>query len=200
MDGHPSSELRVEKELRGVLYQRGKQQPQISAAHHKGLQRFKPRWTKTVALPVTLGTPHLPKPQAGRLAPQDWYWEGNVQSHMVRYLVLQGYRIRSVANTLSRQQGIDIVAEKGGQVLWVTVKGYPRATESTHPSVQAPHWFKQAIFDIIEYRGRDKRVSLAIALPDFARYRALARRIAWLKPAAGFLYFWIRESDETLVE
>jgi hypothetical protein len=114
--------------------------------------------------------------------------------------VLQGYRIRSVADTVSHQPGIDIVAEKSGRTLWVTVKGYPRATEKTNPSIQAPHWFKQAIFDIIVYRGRDQTVSLAAAFPDFIRYHSLAKRIAWLKAAARFSYYWIGPSDDVLVE
>jgi hypothetical protein len=44
------------------------------------------------------------------------------------------------------------VAEKDGKALWVSVKDYPRATAKTNPLVQARHWFKQAIFDMIEYR------------------------------------------------
>jgi HJR/Mrr/RecB family endonuclease len=45
------------------------------------------------------------------------------------------FYIRSVANTASHQQGIDIVAEKDGKLLWVTVKGYPQGTDKTNPSV-----------------------------------------------------------------
>ena len=153
--------------------------------------------TVSARTPASLSRPHS---RSARPKQNCWFWEGNIQSSMVRYLVLHGYRIRSVADTAGRQQGIDIVAEKGCRALWVTVKGYPRATERTHPSVQAAHWFKQAVFDIVDYRGRDQTVSLAAAFPDFVRYHSLAERVAWLKTAARFTYYWIGRSDDVLVE
>ena len=39
---------------------------------------------------------------------------------------LKNINIRSVADTASHQTGIDIMAEKDGKKLWVSVKGYPR--------------------------------------------------------------------------
>lgn len=99
-----------------------------------------------------------------------WFREGHVQSRAVDYLEKQHYKIVSTADTASHQTGIDIIAEQNGVQLWVTVKGYPVGTAKTNPSVQAGHWFKQAIFDIIQYRERDKEVALAVALPDYPRY------------------------------
>lgn len=130
----------------------------------------------------------------------NWFWEGNVQSKTVSFLAAKGAQIRSVADTASHQQGIDIIAEKDGKPLWVSVKGYPRGTEKTNPSLQAGHWFKQAIFDMVEYRERDKNVLLAIAFPDFARYHSMAQKITWLKPVANFAYFWVEENGEVTVE
>jgi hypothetical protein len=92
------------------------------------------------------------------------------------------------------------MAEKNGKQLWVSVKGFPRRTEKTNPSVQAAHWFKQVIFDMLDYRGRDENVSLAVALPDFTRYHAMAKKISWFKPVARFNYFWVRENGEVVVE
>ncbi len=129
-----------------------------------------------------------------------WFWEGNVQSRVIIYLATLSYCIRSVADTASHQQGIDIVAEKNDKSLWITVKGYPQGTEKTNPSVQATHWFKHAVFDIVEYRERDKSVLLAVALPDYPRYHTLAQRIIWLKPAANFIYYWVKQSDEIFTE
>ena len=111
-----------------------------------------------------------------------------------------GFNIRSKADTASRQQGIDIEAEKDGKALWVSVKGYPKGTDRTNPSVQAGHWFKLAVFDVIEYRGRDKNVQLAIALPDYPRYRSLAQKITWFKEVAKFTYYWVKEDGEVSVE
>lgn len=73
----------------------------------------------------------------------------------------------SAADTASYQKDKDIVAEHNGNTLWVSVKGSPRGTKRTHPSTQAGHWFKQAVFDILEYRGEDKGVELGLALPDY---------------------------------
>jgi len=84
--------------------------------------------------------------------------------------------------------------------LWVTVKGYPKGTDKTKPSVQARHWFKQAIFDIIVYREEDNHVSLAVAMPDYPRYRKLAQKIPWFKKAAHFAYFWVKEDGQIIIE
>jgi len=115
-------------------------------------------------------------------------------------LAAQNYRIRSVADTLRRQQGIDIIAERNGAPLWVSVKGYPVGTPRTNPSTQAGHWFKQAIFDVLSYRGQDTSVSLGVGLPDYRRYRALSNKIEWLRPVADFRYFWVKESGEVSVD
>jgi len=129
-----------------------------------------------------------------------WFWEGNVQAAVVGYLATQNCIIRSVADTASRQRGKDIVAERNGKPLWVTVKGYPRGTGKTHPSTQAGHWFKQAVFDIIEYRGENEIAELGMALPDFPRYRTLAQKINWFQPAAKFVYYWVQKNGEVVVE
>jgi biotin operon repressor len=67
---------------------------------------------------------------------ENWFWEGNVQSKVRQYLEARGFYICSVANTASHQQGIDIVAEKDGKLLWVSVKGYPKGTDKTNPSAR----------------------------------------------------------------
>ena len=131
---------------------------------------------------------------------KQWFWEGNVQAQLVRHLIGENYRIRSMADTLTKQRGIDIVAERNEQILWVSVKGYPVGTDKTPPSTQAGHWFKHAIFDVLSYRGQDKSVSLGVGLPDYRRYRALSIKIEWLRPVANFRYFWVRESGEVSVE
>ena len=148
-------------------------------------------------LPVT---PVTYLPDNSLPAHEHWFWEGNVQSRVIDYLRAHGYEIRSSADTASHQQGIDIVAERDGRPLWVSVKGYPQGTARTNPTVQAAHWFKQVIFDMVAYREQDPNAMLAVALPDYPRYHALARKITWLKPAAGSLYFWISEDGKILVE
>ncbi|MEM2126554.1 MAG: hypothetical protein QXQ53_09185 [Candidatus Methanosuratincola sp.] len=149
--------------------------------------------------PVTVTSSASPAPQESPSSlpkSKNWFWEGNIQSKVIQYLAAHGFYIRSVSDTASHQQGIDIVAEKDGKLLWVSVKGYPQGTDKTNASVQAGHWFKEAIFDIIEYRERDKNVSLAVALPDYPRYRSLAQKITWFKRAAKFNYFWVKEDGQ----
>ena len=105
---------------------------------------------------------------------QPWYWEGNVQSKVVNYLVLNGHTIRSVADTASRTTGKDIIASIDDNELWISVKGYP---EKSH-HVQARHWFSGALFDLILYHGENPEVRLGIALPDgFTTYGNLVPRI-----------------------
>jgi hypothetical protein len=70
---------------------------------------------------------------------ENWFWEGNVQAQVVGYLAGRGYSIMSVADTASHQRGKEV---------WVSAKGFPEGTAKTHPSTQAGHWFKQAVFDI----------------------------------------------------
>lgn len=151
------------------------------------------------ASPVQTPPPQATPPlKAG--SPKPWSWEGNVQAAVVRYLATQDCIIRSVVDTASRKRGKDIVAERNGKPLWITVKGYPEGTSKTHPSTQAGHWFKQAVFDIIEYRGENEMAELGMALPDFPRYRTLAQKINWFQPVAEFVYYWVQENGEVVVE
>jgi len=120
-----------------------------------------------------------------------WFWEGHVQSAVVTYLAGRGDRILSVADTARRQQGKDIVAENARGRVWVTVKGFPEGRGKAQPSAQAGIWFSQGVFDIIAYRSEDPAVQLALALPDFPRYRTLAERVRWLMPVVPFGILWV---------
>lgn len=102
----------------------------------------------------------------------------------------EGWQVHFV-DTSSKQHGKDIEATNGERRLWVTVKGYPEGTGTTNPSTQARHWFSHAIFDIVQYRNQDHEVELAIGLPDFPTYRALAGKVEWLERSAPFRYFWV---------
>lgn len=126
---------------------------------------------------------------------QPWYWEGNVQSVVVDHLASRGWRIRRVANTATNEAGIDIVGEREGGELWVTVKGYPVATTKTNAPTQARHWFCGAVFDAVLYRGEREDVDIAIALPDgFVTYSRLASRVTWLKEKLPFRFLWLSEN------
>ena len=68
----------------------------------------------------------------------------------------------------------------------------------SQPSTQAGHWFSNALFDIVVWRGEDPDVGLAMALPDFQRYRALAEKTEWLQSAARSSFLWVKENGSVL--
>jgi len=123
-----------------------------------------------------------------------------VQARVVAHLRTEGYTILRAADTASKEQGKDIEAQGNGDTIWITVKGYPNGTPRTRPSTQAGHWFKQAVFDILAWRGESAGARLGLALPDFPRYRKLAEKVAWLKPVARFTYIWVSEDGSVKVE
>ena len=146
---------------------------------------------RLVARPVPSAVAR-PEPTTPASVDRSWYWEGNVQSVIAGYLAAQGYRLRQVANTSTRETGVDVIAEKAGRELWVTVKGYPQGTSKTNPSTQSRHWFSHAVFDVVLYRSRDAEVDIAVGLPDgFTTYLNLASRVGWLKERVPFAFLWV---------
>lgn len=127
-----------------------------------------------------------------------WYWEGNVQNKVVEFLDRHGFTIRSAANTASKESGKDIVCTTpSGNELWISVKGYPESSANT----QARHWFSQAIFDLILYRGEDPNAELALAFPDgFVTYTKLLPRVMWLKQTNPFKVYWVSENGTLRIE
>lgn len=117
-----------------------------------------------------------------------WYWEGSVQKAMARHLRSTGWTIVSMADTGRKERGDDIRATREGVVLVVEVKGFPstayadpsRAAEvkRTNPTVQAKHWLAEAIFRSLRTLGAEPNTRVAIALPDFPRYRTLLDEVA----------------------
>lgn len=95
--------------------------------------------------------------------PSEWHTEAQLQSALVAALVTEGWRILSVANTATKEHGVDVVAVRDGQTVGVEVKGFPsrryadpaRATETkrTTPSTQAGHWYAQAVLAATRLRG-----------------------------------------------
>jgi hypothetical protein len=112
--------------------------------------------------------------------------EATVQGLLVTHLAAEGWQIQRVANTATKEQGIDILAIRGGQTLAVEVKGYPgtryadprRAHElkPTSPATQARHWYAQAVLKSMLTHGEHPDYSIAIAFPDASTYRSLYQR------------------------
>jgi hypothetical protein len=123
-------------------------------------------------------------PSAG--AVEDDHTEAAVQARLVAYLVRRGWRVHRVADTASREQGVDIVANDGRRTWAIEVKGYPShryadprredQIKPTNPSVQARHWYAAAVLKAILTRDEHPEYQIAIAFPDMPTYRSLHRR------------------------
>lgn len=124
----------------------------------------------------------------GEDASLPWYWEGNIQAQVAKFLISDGWTILSAANTASRQRGIDLVATKGGRRLAVEVKGFPgtvyargdRAGEPkpTKPNLQARHWLAEALLSALLLGGASG-TEIALAFPDVPRYCTLIDKIKY---------------------
>lgn len=136
--------------------------------------------------------------------PGEWYTEANVQSSLVTALATDGWRILSVANTATKEHGIDVIAARGGQTAGVEVKGFPsrnyadpaRAAETkrTSPSTQAGHWYSQAVLAAMRLREKEPTWRSVIVLPDFPRYRELHAQTVGSLTAAQIDVWWIDQS------
>nr|WP_243731805.1 hypothetical protein [Nocardioides ochotonae] len=136
----------------------------------------------------------------------EWHSEANVQALLVTALATDGWRIISVANTATKEHGIDVIATKNGMTSGIEVKGFPsrvyadpaRAGEPkrTRPSTQAVHWYSQAVLAAMRLRGREPAWQSVIALPDFPRYRSLHSETSESLAAAAIEVWWVGEDGE----
>lgn len=115
--------------------------------------------------------------------PADWFWEGNVTDVLAVQLKELGWIIKSQADAGIKQRGLDLHAERNGIDLVIEVKGYPsttyrdprRSTEKkpTNPTNQAQQWYSHALLKALRLKNSHPRSLVAMAFPDFPRYRAL---------------------------
>ena len=125
-----------------------------------------------------------------------WYWEGNVQDKILRFLKLQGYTVHSASDTAIRQQGKDIIASDAhGRTVWVTVKGFPEKSKNT----QARHWFAGALLDLARYKDENEDALLAMGLPKgFTTYETLVRRTSSVRKYLGYAIYWVNANGTVL--
>jgi hypothetical protein len=115
--------------------------------------------------------------------PSDWFWEGHIQGRLRDHLVAQGWRLLRESDCLSRERGIDLLLERGGKHLAIEVKGFPSTTyrrgpmkgepKPTQPTLQARHWFAEALLAAILVQSKHPTYTVAIAFPDMPRYHSL---------------------------
>jgi hypothetical protein len=143
------------------------------------------------------------RPAPAQVDGRDWFWEGNVVTAVVRYLKEGGWRIEWVSDTATKEQGDDIRATKDERTLRVEVKGWPtvgyadpaRASETkrTRPSTQAGHWYSQALLHVVRDLGRHPNDLVAIALPDWPRFRNLVTETEGPLRRLGVSVLFVRE-------
>ena len=114
--------------------------------------------------------------------------EADVQAQIVEHLTRKNWSIVRVANTASREQGIDIIATKRSRTLAIEVKWWPgtayadprrsHETKPTAPGLQARHWFSHAVLTALLMANDHQDYEVAIGLPDMPTYRNLHGRIA----------------------
>jgi hypothetical protein len=164
------------------------------------------------------GTTSVPAPPA-RLTTQpaepshevdpedDWRWEGRVQATVVRWLAAEGWDILRVADTASRERGVDIEARRHGQRLLVEVKGYPSPTYQRGAAAGEPKrygaatqgrtYFGNALLSGMLMRTDDPDAGVTLAFPDVPTFRGLAERTAVPLRAAG-ISVWLVAQDGTM--
>ena len=165
-----------------------------------------PRTTPPASTPVaaSAGSRRATHDVGELQGPGEWHTEANVQASLVTALAGAGWRILSVANTATKEHGIDVIASCDGQTVGIEVKGFPsrgyadpaRAGEvkRTSPSTQAGHWYSQAVLAAMRLRGKEPTWHNVIALPDFPRYRDLHDETAGSLAAAQIQVWWVDEA------
>lgn len=116
-----------------------------------------------------------------------WSWEGNVQASLVRTLAAKGWSILRVADTASREQGHDIVAERAGIQLLVEVKGWPSThyargakqgeAKTYNQATQGRAYFSNALLSGLLMRADNPDAHVVLAFPAVTTFENLARRV-----------------------
>ncbi len=127
-------------------------------------------------------------PAATGLELEEWHTEANVQAALVTALAAEGWRIHSVANTATKEHGIDVIASYDGRTVGVEVKGFPAATTQTRRAPARPSAPARAPRPAIGTpklcwprggcAGRSRRGAASSPLPDFATATCTPRRPA----------------------
>jgi hypothetical protein len=158
------------------------------------------------ALPTDNVTSVAPTNVALNDAPVEWFWEGYIQALLRDHLVAQGWRLLAEADCLRRERGIDLLLERNGGRLAVDVKGFPGTTyargakrgqpKPTQPTLQAKHWFAEALLAAIRCQSKNPGYSVAIAFPDVPRYRSLIASTRHALARLAICAFLVQESGE----
>lgn len=133
----------------------------------------------------------------------DWYWEGNVQNNIRAHFESKGYIVET-ADTKAKTRGPDMLAQKQGSNILIEVKGYPSdkyvsvsnkgQIKRTSQTLQAKHWFGDAIFTLMRRNRKYASYILALGFPDFPRYRKLLFDVSESLESINFRVYLVSES------
>ena len=137
----------------------------------------------------------------------DWFWEGNIQDKIKKYFEDSEYSVE-ISDTMAKSQGPDVLAHKAELKILLEVKGYPSdkyvsgnkkgQIKPTPQTLQAKHWFGSAIFTLMRRKRKYASYTLALAFPDYPRYRSLLSEVAESLESLNFRMYFV--SKRGLVE
>jgi len=153
--------------------------------------------------PSRQAEPPAARPETGD-ASDEWYWEGNIQASVIPWLASQGWSILSVADTSTRQHGIDIVAKRDGVRLGVEVKGYPSEfyargpnqgeRKPTNQASQARVWFDGLVVSSLVLRDGDEVDEVLMVVPDMTTYRTRYLKVKESLTALGIPIAFVQQN------
>lgn len=159
---------------------------------------------------VTVDPSRRATAQASEHDPSAWPWEGQIQSLFADYLRVNGWLVTAMADTATKARGVDVLAHKGSRNLGAEVKGWPSKvyadprrgaeTKPTQPTSQAGHWFSQALFKGLMLLDSHPGHESLVVLPDYPRYRDLARRTKSGRAAVGVHVVFMAEDGRAMSE
>lgn len=158
--------------------------------------------TRSIQNSPPVSTPPIPADAHG------WPWEGHVQGLFASHLVRSGWVLDGVADTATKAHGVDVLAHTGERRLGAEVKGWPSKayadprrhaeTKPTQPTLQAGHWFSQAIMKALMLLDSHPGHESLGVFPDYPRYRDLARRTETGLGRAGVHVAFVREDGSVV--
>lgn len=143
-------------------------------------------------------------PSGSRVVTDDWFYEDQVAQTLASHLRKEGWSIGPVLSAKLKERGVDITADRDGQSLLVEVKGYPSQyyrdearrdeVKRTNPVNQAQHWFSDALLKVMRLQARAPKALVAMAFPDFHRYRSLYDEVGASLATLRITVFFVDES------
>jgi len=136
----------------------------------------------------------------------EWHTEEHTQALLVEWLKGEGWTVVRAANTATREQGVDVVAERGDERLGIEVKGFPSRyyvvgpkkglVKPTTPVEQAKKWFCHALVPAMRLRTREPETRSVMCFPDFPVYRRFYEETASSLRAAAIEVWFVNERGE----